>query len=382
MTNLVNTLAKPTVLVLDCLAGVGTTLQVVQCLATTGAYRIVVASPHRNSILRHSRWVHSCYFLENDINPLQELIQLKEIIRKCNADVLLPVNVDSIDFLIRYGDHELHSIIKLPEQPSLETFRTACSKSLLATFLEIHDIPHPKTIQFIPSDRSNTERIETLQLPLITKPSWGGGGKGMRVFETYDGIIPYLEEASTTENPIIIQEFITGYDLGCAVFCSDGEILSITMQKNISIDQDSLRPSKALQFFDDTMVKDVVAKLMRALIWTGIAQIDLRVNDNTGEVLVLEINPRFWGSLLGSQRMGVNFPDIVCRRALGLPVAPSTYRKGNYINALAYIQYLRDRLLLRPKLEDFTYAESAFNEIVKDPMVRIFEIIQRLTKRS
>lgn len=372
---------KPTVLVLDSPAGVGITVQVVQCLAAAGTFGVEVASPHPDSILRHSRWVRGFHFLERTSDPARALDQIKTVLRRGGMDILLPINVDQIDFLITHGDAELRSLARLSEQPEREAFQTACSKTLLSAFMEKHGIPHPRTVRFASGDPEILEHLASLRLPVITKPTWGGGGSGMRVFENREGLVPYLEEKSTPENPVIVQEYIRGHDLGSAAFCNAGEVLHLTMQRNMSADQNSFRPSKGLRFFDDPNVRTVVEKLMGALKWSGIAQIDLRVDGETGDLFVLEINPRYWGSVLGSQRMGVNFPEIACRRAIGLPVPAVEYRKEKYITSFGYLLHLRDKLLGRASLESFTYADSAFGEIVKDPMVRVVEVIQRLTKR-
>lgn len=372
--------SKPTVLVLDSPAGVGITVQVVQCLAAGGAFEIAVASPHPDSILKRSRWVKRFHHLPEAREPADILRRLDAILCEREADVVLPVNVDRIDLLISHGDGALRA--KLPPQPGREAFQTACSKTLLSAFMEAHGIPHPRTVRYEAGDRDVLKRLEDLRLPVIAKPTWGGGGSGMRVFETRDGLVEHLEASSTPANPVVVQEFLRGHDLGSAVFCRDGEVLFQTMQRNVSADQSTFRPSKGLRFFDDADVRAVVRQLMGALRWSGIAQIDLRVEEGSGALNVLEINPRYWGSVLGSARMGVNFPDIACRMAAGLPQPAGEYRPGKYITAMGYLLELKAKWQGRPNQETFRYAESAFPEMIADPMPRIVEVIQKLTKRK
>jgi len=374
--------SKPTVLILDSLAGVGISVQVIQCLAAGGAFDIAVASPHRGSILRHSRWVKRFHFLRSGLQPEEALDELKGVLKGGWADVLLPVNVDQIDLLIGHGAAGLAALAKLPLQPDPLAFRTACSKTLLSSFMEDNGIPHPRTVRFTAGDAAVRARLESLRLPVITKPTWGGGGSGMRVFESREGLLEHLEASSTPENPVVVQEFIRGFDLGSAVFCRDGEVLHMTMQRNVSADQGTFRPSKGLRFFDDPEVRGVVGRLMGALKWSGIAQVDLRQEEGSGALHVLEINPRYWGSVLGSARMGVNFPDIACRMAAGLPPCGGAYLPGKYITAMGYLLELRAKLQGRPNQETFEYAESAFPEMIADPMPRLVEVIQKLTRRT
>ena len=122
------------------------------------------------------------------------------------------------NIIIAQGDSELRSLAHLIEMPSAEAFRTAQSKSAFSMFLEQHNIPHPNTVRFNSADPSMPSRLDALRLPVIIKPTWGGGGHGIHVIDTREELLPYLMKSSTLQNPLIIQEFIQGYDVGSAVF--------------------------------------------------------------------------------------------------------------------------------------------------------------------
>jgi predicted ATP-grasp superfamily ATP-dependent carboligase len=59
----------------------------------------------------------------------------------------------------------------------------------------------------------------------------------------------------------------------------------------------------------------------------------VRVVETIGQMFVLEINPRFWGSVHGSPRMGINFPALLVTRALELDPLALDYVPGKYITA-------------------------------------------------
>ena len=50
---------------------------------------------------------------------------------------------------------------------------------------------------------------------------------------------------------------------------------------------------------------------MQALKWSGIVNIDFIYDENDKQAKILEVNPRYWQSLLGSLFAGVNFPTAV-----------------------------------------------------------------------
>lgn len=369
-------MAKPGVLILDLSDSVGIATQVLHCLAAAGTFDIQVASRSRNSSHRFSRWVKKLHFIENSSNSKALLEQLKAILRKGGIDVLLPVNIGDADLLVFHGDDELKSLVHITDQASPWARLTAGNKSFFSCFMEDLNLPYPRTVVFDAEDDAIQPCLEAIQAPIIVKPSWGGGGANMRLFKSHDGLLPYLQENSTQQNPLIVQEYFPGHDLGSAVFCIEGEILYFTMQRNLSPDQTSFTPSRGLQFFDDPVISEKISRLMGDLRWSGVAQIDLRVEETTGKLYILEINPRYWGSVLGSQHMGVNFPEIACRRALGLPDPKVTYRLGKYITAAGYLRYLGDKLRGIEWLENFSYSESAFDEIIKDPLPWIIDRFQ------
>jgi predicted ATP-grasp superfamily ATP-dependent carboligase len=55
------------------------------------------------------------------------------------------------------------------------------------------------------------------------------------------------------------------------------------------------------------------------LKFCGVALIDLRNNNQDDHIKVLEINPRYWGSLIGALSAGVNFLYFACLSGLGIP---------------------------------------------------------------
>jgi hypothetical protein len=49
--------------------------------------------------------------------------------------------------------------------------------------------------------------------------------------------------------------------------------------------------------------------MCRASGYRGVGHVDMRIDERTGNVMAIEFNPRFWGSLLFASWMGVNFVE-------------------------------------------------------------------------
>ncbi len=67
-------------------------------------------------------------------------------------------------------------------------------------------------------------------------------------------------------------------------------------------------------------------RLLDDLDWHGPAMVEFRRNDHTGQYKLMEINPRFWGSLALPVAAGVDFPWIYYRLSNGeRPDTPTSY---------------------------------------------------------
>jgi protein-tyrosine-phosphatase/predicted ATP-grasp superfamily ATP-dependent carboligase len=75
-------------------------------------------------------------------------------------------------------------------------------------------------------------------------------------------------------------------------------------------------------------------KLLSALEWHGVAMVEFKV-DKRGVAWLMEINPRFWGSLALAIDAGVNFPAGLLRMARGeAPLPQPKYRTSYYTRDL------------------------------------------------
>jgi hypothetical protein len=69
--------------------------------------------------------------------------------------------------------------------------------------------------------------------------------------------------------------------------------------------------------------------MLDALNWHGVAMVEFRRDDRDGEYKLMEVNPKFWGSLDLALAAGADFPGDLCHMALGraLPFTDH-YRRG------------------------------------------------------
>lgn len=81
---------------------------------------------------------------------------------------------------------------------------------------------------------SADEILAQLHLPLFIKPNNGGSSVGMSKVNTPDQLPPSLEKAFKEDDEILVEEFISGREITCAVFQSKGETITLPVTEIIS----------------------------------------------------------------------------------------------------------------------------------------------------
>lgn len=337
------------------------TIYIVNCLCLIDHLKIYVLSNTKNLPIRASRHVHRVSYYTKTDNPLDWITRINQEVKTYKIDLVLPIFEDGIETIIRHKEHLNQN--KLVFLSDLKNFRIANNKWLLFEHLKVNNIPHPKTSKFSIDICSQSE---LLKFPVIVKPfGITGGGRGVHLFKNEEKLCVYAKAISNT-NQRIIQEYIEGYDVGCSVLCKDGSILAYTIQKAVMLEKNPFKPLLEVEFIYNEDLLNTVKKLMQSLNWSGVAHIDLRFDKNANLFKVIEINPRFWGSLNASLAAGVNFPYLYCIASLEQSFKIPEYNQISFLNfkGLSLKIFKNIRVLFNTK---YLLNQTEVKYILKDP---------------
>lgn len=286
--------------------------------------------PHRLKYVHY----HEADQLDNEAQWLSAIVSL---LQTQNIDLLLAGDELSTRFLIMH-QQQLSRYVTVPALPDLAVFDLARNKSSLSRFLAEHRLSQPNTFIYDPAEHNNDlSGLSAMRFPLLFKLPSGVGGAGIRKFSDQSSLTDYLH-SNPPDEAILCQEFIEGRDICISVLCCDGEISAYTIQQCLIDNPKAYAPSLAVEFVHNDNVYTEAARLMKLLNWQGVAHIDMRLHEASGEVYIIEINPRFWESLMASVAAGVNFSWLYCQQMLQLPFEPGDFRP---------VQYIRIKTLLR-----------------------------------
>jgi predicted ATP-grasp superfamily ATP-dependent carboligase len=297
--------------------------------------------------------------------------------KQSGADIIIPVNRPTIRLLAEYHD-EVEAIAALPPTPKPESMDIVSDKWLLAQYLQKENIPCPTTILY-QKNVSDIQVLATLLFPVLVKPLDGEGGVGIEYFDELSKLVDYLERESVPDR-LIIQSFINGYDIDCSVLCENGKILAYTIQKAFIAGKSRFAPADSIEFLHQNQVYDVIEELMQNLNWSGVAHVDLRFDEIENKPKIIEINPRYWGSLLGSLVAGINFPHLACLTSMKIDFPKPEYHFIRYTKPEVSIKLLIRKYLIG----DATirkFSETGLPYTMQDPFPEVQKEIARISKK-
>lgn len=264
---------------------------------------------------RLSRYVKSLQVKPAGATDAEELARITEALKISGAAVALPVGSAAFAFCARFRD-ELSKIAALPPAPDAQSIFDFTSKRRTAQFCSAHRIPHPATICFDSEDEM-WPVVESLPFPILLKPNEGTASKGIERANSVADVRRIFRENKTGCAGYVFQQIVDGFDIDCSVLCVNGEVISSAIQRRP--ESKGPAPLGIFAFVDHLGTLELARRTMKAANFSGVAHLDCRVDKKTGVSYLLEVNPRFWGSLIGAVVAGANFPAAMARLALNEP---------------------------------------------------------------
>jgi predicted ATP-grasp superfamily ATP-dependent carboligase len=131
---------------------------------------------------------------------------------------------------------------------------------------------------------------------------------------------------------ILVQELIPGggeSQFSYAALCRDGQpVASLTARRTRQYPIDFGYSSSFVETLDVPEIVEPSRRLLAAMRYTGIVEVEFKLDAPNGGYKLLDINPRLWTwSALGG-RAGVDFPYLLWRMMVGKHVQEQTGRNG------------------------------------------------------
>lgn len=272
------------------------TLGAVRSLGQKGIYVIAGASS------KHSIAFYSKYCKERVIYPdprdEKEFIKFMiDYVKNNEIDVLLPIGYLTTTTISKYKDN-LCPYVSVPIA-SYESMEIASDKYKTMELAKKLSVKVP--IMF-----DNYEKIEIY--PVVIK--------GLKESGKIQYVNSFEELSRYNAKESIVQEYIPGEGYGVFALFNKGAVRAVFMHKRIREYPITGGPSTAAESIYDQNLSDLGLKLLESLHWHGVAMVEFKKDLRDGEYKLMEINPKFWGSLDLAIASGVDFPYLAIKMAV------------------------------------------------------------------
>lgn len=212
-----------------------------------------------------------------------------------------------------------------------ETIDLAEDRDLFRAMMEKLDIPMPESGMAVTTEDA-LAIAERIGYPVMVRPSYVLGGRGMEVVYDSESLTYYMKAAVgvTPDRPILIDRFLHHATECEADAISDGENVFVpTVMEHIELagvhsgDSACVLPPKSLTDEQIATIKDYTKRIAKEMNVVGLMNMQYAIED--GKVYVLEANPRASRTVpLVSKVCGINMVQI----ATDIMTAPYTGRKS------------------------------------------------------
>ncbi len=170
-----------------------------------------------------------------------------------------------------------------------------------------------------------------LTYPCFVKPSNAGSSVGVNKAGNREELIKALEIAAKNDRRILVEEFINGREIECAVLGNDNPIASTVgevvpcndfydyeAKYQVGDDSKVIIPAENLSVETVQKIRDYAVRAFKCLDCAGLSRVDFFVHKETGEVYINEINtlpgftqismyPKLW------EASGIPYSELIDR---------------------------------------------------------------------
>ncbi|HEY4542467.1 MAG TPA: ATP-grasp domain-containing protein [Noviherbaspirillum sp.] len=211
--------------------------------------------------------------------------------------IVIPADCPATRLIHRIRDRLEARVIPIADAPTLELMD---DKWHFHQFCEQLRLRVPTTIPI--GDKSNlyfNDLCETLGLPFVLKPSNESGSLGVQIVSSRAQFDALMADPEYAFDNLIAQRHIDGEDIDLSLLAIGGRVMAYAIQR--------ARGAK-LEFVEHAELTAMAKKLCAASGYNGVMHLDARIARGSGEVYLIESNPRFWATLTAAAWAGLNFP--------------------------------------------------------------------------
>ncbi len=219
---------------------------------------------------------------------------------------------------------------------SIESINATEDRKVFEKLLRELKIPQPKGCAVTSAARA-LSAVKELNYPVLVRPSYVIGGRGMQVVYNDEELLTYITEAFkfSSEHPVLIDQYLEGQEVELDLISDGRDVLIPGICEHIeragvhSGDSMSIYPSQNISRKNEKILVKYATKIARKLNIKGLANIQFIIKDD--EVYVIEVNPRASRTVpIMSKVTGIPMVNIALSAILGKSIRRAGFGVGLY----------------------------------------------------
>ena len=289
-------------------------------------HRIVILTEMHPNYGDKSKLVSKVYrtgYLDDDAHI--ELVS--DIVLKEHIDIIIPMGDIDAEFLSKNKHH-------FPEQrfviPDYDIFLKGYDKNRLMTLCREKGYPHPLTTDLSQVDYLSDE-LKTFPFPAMLKPNCTTGGRGMVEVQNYEEFASVYPDLHKEYGDYHLQRYIKagGRQVKVQLYVDDQQsLVAHSVQQKLRWYPNKAGSNCCARSVSDNHIVQICHNILKDIRWTGFADFDTIEDPGTGELLIMEINPRLPACIKGSIVAGVDWGEILVNGAEDKPQRQYKYKEG------------------------------------------------------
>ena len=338
-------------------------------------YRIVLVNSNPATIMTDPGIADRTYVEPLDVDALEQIIAIEKpdaILPTLGGQTALNLAIDLAEagVLDKYGVELIGA--------DVQVIRTAEDRDLFKERMREVGVPVLESVIATTLDEAR-DAADTLGYPIILRPAFTLGGEGGGVAMTPDDLEPVVVNALAASpiSQVLMERSVTGWDeieLEVVRDRNDNAVIVCTIENIDPMgvhtgDSVTVAPAMTLDDREQQLLRDAALEVVRAVgVETGGANVQFALNRETGDMVVIEMNPRVSrSSALASKATGFPIARIAARLAIGytldeLPNDITQVTPASFEPTLDYVALKMPRFAFEKLTEDrvrlSTYMQS------------------------
>ena len=310
-------------------------IPVIKCLQKAG-HTVDAVAEDRYGYGSNSRYLNKCYYFKDVEDVDKYYLYLVKLMEKEKYDTIIPMRDENTKLLCKYRDELLqYTQFVVPDD---ETFERGFDKHKLMEVCQKYGYPHPQTI-IVEGEVLDEVDIDSLVFPVLIKPNHTAGGRGMTLVQNKEELLVKFPAIYKQYGDCHLQTYIPagGAQVEVQLYVDENRNLvnSSVIYKYRWYPENGGSSCCAKSVKNEKIV-DILYHLLLDIGWVGFADFDTIEDPRTGELLIMELNPRLPACVKAAFVAGMNWAEILINGYLGLPQKTYKYKEDEYLRHLGF----------------------------------------------